>query len=206
MLAARPSYVLIAEGEVTDARRRWRFALHGTDTDETIAACDEEPDGGPERLELIALVRGLEALDQPSDVTLVTRSTSIARGVQRGLADWRNNHWRWERFGKLVPVRNADLWQRVDRALAFHEVRCRTWRFDVPASFDVPTKEASRSTVSHRRVPAPHFRRTPSGRQARFVDGQSDSPAMVIVSSGRSRRTVRFARDEPTPDLAAAAV
>ena len=172
MLADRPSYVLIAEGETTDETRRWRFALHAADTDETIAACDEEPDAGPERLELMALVRGLEALDQPSDVTLVTRSTSIARGVQRGLADWRNNHWHWERFGQLVPVRNADLWQRVDRALAFHEVRCRTWRFDVPS------ETVSHGTVTHRRVPAPHFRRTPSGRQARFVDGQSDSPAM----------------------------
>jgi hypothetical protein len=34
----------------------------------------------------------------------------------------------------MVPVKNRDLWQRIDRALHFHQVQCRSWRFDLPHS------------------------------------------------------------------------
>ncbi len=84
----------------------------------------------PERLELLAVVRGLEALEQPSKVTLVTTSRVVRRGLRFGLELWRENQWHWERFGRMAPIKNADLWQRVDRALHIHDVSCRTLRFD----------------------------------------------------------------------------
>jgi hypothetical protein len=46
------------------------------------------------------------------------------------LETWRNSGWQWERFGKLAPIKNRDLWQRVDRALKFHAVECRRYRLD----------------------------------------------------------------------------
>ena len=95
-----------------------------------LEAFDEEPGVQGERLELLAVIRGLEALDQPSRVTLVTSSRGVSRGLRFGLAEWRTNNWQWERFGRRVPVKNHDLWQRVDRALQFHRVECRTWRID----------------------------------------------------------------------------
>ena len=130
MQACRPRYVLIAEAETIDTGRGWRFALLAADGSASIAASDMEEGADEERLVLLAAVRGLEALDQPSAVTLVTRSASVQRGVTRGLEAWRNNHWRWERFGRLTPVRDADLWRRVDQAMRFHQVRCQTWRLD----------------------------------------------------------------------------
>ena len=90
------------------------------------------PNAQGERLELLAVVRGLEALEQPSRVTLVTPSKYVNRGLTYGLAEWRANDWQWEHFGEMVPVKNRDLWQRVDRALAYHQLECRTWRFDLP--------------------------------------------------------------------------
>ena len=78
------------------------------------------------------MVRGLEALDQPSKVTLVTSSGSIRRGLRFGLDLWRQNRWHWERFGKMAPIKNADLWQRIDRALEFHNIECRLVRLDPP--------------------------------------------------------------------------
>jgi ribonuclease HI len=80
----------------------------------------------------LAVVRGLEALAQPSRVTLVTHSRYVNRGLTYGLAEWRANGWQWEHFGQMVPVKNRDLWQRVDRALLFHQLDCRRWRFDLP--------------------------------------------------------------------------
>jgi ribonuclease HI len=49
-----------------------------------------------------------------------------------GLAEWRENGWHWEHFGHMHPVKHADLWQRLDRALGIHEVQCRTLRIDAP--------------------------------------------------------------------------
>jgi hypothetical protein len=87
-----------------------------------------------ERLELLAVVRGLEALDGPARVTLVTRSRYVSRGIRFGITEWRANEWQWERFGRVVPVKDHDLWQRVDRALLFHKVECQSWQFEEPAA------------------------------------------------------------------------
>jgi ribonuclease HI len=92
-----------------------------------LAAEDSEPGTCASRLELLAVVRGLEALDQPSRVTLVTRSRYVARGIRRGLTQWRARRWRWERFGQLVPIRDHDLWQRIDQAMRIHDVDCCGW-------------------------------------------------------------------------------
>ena len=87
---------------------------------------------GPESpvVELLAVVRGLEALDEPARITLITRSTYVREGLRYGLPEWRRNGWRWESFGAMIPVKNCDLWQRVDRAMGIHEIECRSWRID----------------------------------------------------------------------------
>jgi ribonuclease HI len=129
-----------------------------------LEAGDFESELGGERLELLAVVRGLEALEQPSQVTLVTPSRYVQRGLRYGLPPWRENQWRWERFGELTPVKNADLWQRVDRALEFHRVDCRVWRLDSPATPSGAAESAGESDGEPAGeqphgapVPRPHF-------------------------------------------------
>jgi ribonuclease HI len=61
---------------------------------------------------------------------LWTPSTYVREGIRNGLREWRENGWQWEYFGRLVPVKNDDLWKRLDRAMEFHQVDCRTWRVD----------------------------------------------------------------------------
>jgi hypothetical protein len=51
--------------------------------------------------------------------------------MRHGLVQWRENDWMWERFGKMTPVKDGDLWRRIDQAMRFHQVECRTWRFDL---------------------------------------------------------------------------
>ncbi len=139
MHAIQPHFLLFSEA-TADARPstgqadQWRFVLESVDDGQRFSVTERESETSGERLELLAVVRGLEALDQPSRVTLVTKSRYVSRGFRRGLEDWRNNGWRWECFGRMVPVKNADLWQRIDRALQFHRLECRTWRFDIPAA------------------------------------------------------------------------
>ena len=110
-------------------RGQWRFVLEAMSGGRRVIAQDAEPGIKESRLELLAVVRGLEALDGPAHVTLITRSQYVSRGLRGGIAEWRQNNWHWERFGQWVPIRDDDLWQRVDRAMDFHHVDCRIWNF-----------------------------------------------------------------------------
>jgi hypothetical protein len=46
------------------------------------------------------------------------------------LPEWGRNGWKWEHFGEMVPVKNQDLWQRLDRALKIHRIQGTAWRID----------------------------------------------------------------------------
>jgi ribonuclease HI len=130
MTAPAAHYLLFAEATIDPSLGgSWRFVLENVATGETFSATDFEPIECHERLELLAVVRGLEAIDHTARVTLVTKSRYVNRGLKRGLNDWRANGWQWERFGRVVPVRDHDLWKRVDRALNYHQVDCRLWQF-----------------------------------------------------------------------------
>lgn len=156
MVSFRPHFLLFSRAEVSGpSPGRWHFLLESVDGDAVVEATDAEPGLRKERLELLAVIRGLEALDQPSRVTLVTPSTRISRGFRFGLEEWRSNRWRWERDGRWVPIKNRDLWQRVDRALQFHRVECRTWRFDPP--------QAAAGPVGQRNIPG----ESTTGRRSR---------------------------------------
>jgi ribonuclease HI len=125
MPADRPHFLLLAEATCSaDDERQWQFALEPVEGGDRITANDVESKVSCDRLELLAAVRGLEALEQPSRVTLLTCSLYVRRGINHDLGRWRESHWRWERFGRLVPIRDQDLWQRLDRALAIHDVAC----------------------------------------------------------------------------------
>ncbi|MEX2310101.1 MAG: RNase H family protein [Pirellulales bacterium] len=159
MPAPSPHFVLFSDASVSgDRRPRWKFVLQSVGGDDRFVAADTEPETRATRLELLAVVRGLEALDQPSRVTLVTRSRYVRRGIRRELNHWRDRRWRWERFGQLVPIRDHDLWQRVDRALEFHQVDCCGWESDdvaspLPAEAPLASDEPALLVV---RRPAPH--------------------------------------------------
>jgi ribonuclease HI len=130
MPAPAPHFHLLAEAHRHKRCGNWRFVLLTADGRRQLEAKDAEPEASGERLELLAIVRGLEALDQPSRVTLLTGSVSVSKGLKYGLEEWRANDWQWERHGEMVPIKNSDLWQRIDHALHFHDVDCRVWRVD----------------------------------------------------------------------------
>jgi ribonuclease HI len=140
---------------------QWRFVLQSLDGSEQLEAADAEPGALGERLELLAVVRGLEALEQPSRVTLVTPSRYVNRGLAYGLQEWRASGWQWEHYGEMVPVKNRDLWQRVDRALGFHQLECRTWRFDLPHGSPEPVGQGATGR-----------QRAASGQRRRWLGGR----------------------------------
>jgi ribonuclease HI len=75
------------------------------------------------RMELMAAIRGLEALKRPCRVTLSTDSRYVMDGLTKWLKGWQRNGWR---TAARQPVKNADLWQELIAAAAPHRI---DWRW-----------------------------------------------------------------------------
>jgi len=71
------------------------------------------------RMELMAAIQGLEALKRPSTVSLTTDSTYVKDGITKWIAGWKRNGWK---TAAKKPVKNVDLWQRLEAALEGHRV------------------------------------------------------------------------------------
>lgn len=75
------------------------------------------------RMELMAAIAALEALTKPSALTVVTDSAYVKNGITEWIAAWKRKGWR---TAGGPPVKNVDLWQRLEAAQARHQV---VWRW-----------------------------------------------------------------------------
>ncbi|MFD2738153.1 ribonuclease HI [Sulfitobacter aestuarii] len=75
------------------------------------------------RMELLAAINALEALDRPTEITIVTDSNYVKNGITGWIFGWKKNGWK---NAAKNPVKNAELWQRLDAANARHQV---TWKW-----------------------------------------------------------------------------
>jgi ribonuclease HI len=71
------------------------------------------------RMELMAAIQALDALKRPSTVELTTDSQYVRKGMLEWMANWKRNGWR---TAAKKPVKNDDLWKRLDAAVARHDV------------------------------------------------------------------------------------
>ena len=104
----------------------WGALLIARDGDTTLR--ERELSGGEalttnNRMELMAAIQALEALERPASIVVVTDSAYVKNGVTSWIHGWKRNGWRTA-DGK--PVKNAELWQRLDTAQARHRV---DWRW-----------------------------------------------------------------------------
>lgn len=72
------------------------------------------------RMEMLAAIKGLEALKRPCDIILTTDSQYLRQGIQSWIHNWKKNGWR---TSAKKPVKNADLWQALDKAVQRHTIR-----------------------------------------------------------------------------------
>ena len=75
------------------------------------------------RMELMAAITALETLSKPSALTVVTDSAYVKNGVTEWMHGWKRRGWK---TASKKPVKNVDLWQRLDEAQARHDV---TWQW-----------------------------------------------------------------------------
>ncbi len=95
----------------------WGAILHSGSHEKEIYGA--EPDTTNNRMELMAAIKALETLKRPCDVTLVTDSQYLRKGITEWMTQWKRRGWK---TAAKKPVKNQDLWQRLDTATARHDV------------------------------------------------------------------------------------
>ena len=71
------------------------------------------------RMELLAVIRGLQALSRVSAVRITTDSQSVKKGITEWIGNWKRNGWK---TAARKPVKNSDLWRTLDELAAKHDV------------------------------------------------------------------------------------
>tara|TARA_R110000868_G_scaffold134793_1_gene347014 strand:+ start:512 stop:958 length:447 start_codon:yes stop_codon:yes gene_type:complete len=79
-----------------------------------------EPDTTNNRMELMAAIRALEALTRGVKADLYTDSTYVQKGITEWIHGWKKRGWK---TAAKKPVKNEDLWRRLDDAIARHDVK-----------------------------------------------------------------------------------
>jgi len=82
-----------------------------------------EQDTTNNRMELMAVIKGLEALNRASSVTVTTDSKYVKNGITEWIHNWKRNGWK---TAAKKPVKNEDLWRELDDMVAKHQV---TWQW-----------------------------------------------------------------------------
>tara|TARA_R100001129_G_scaffold184439_1_gene169366 strand:+ start:1214 stop:1681 length:468 start_codon:yes stop_codon:yes gene_type:complete len=95
----------------------WGVLLRWRDHEKEL--CGGEAQSTNNRMELMAAIQGLESLTRPSKVRLVTDSTYVKDGITKWIHGWKRNGWK---TAAKKPVKNEDLWRRLEAALGPHDV------------------------------------------------------------------------------------
>ena len=95
----------------------WAALLRSGSNEKVLSGA--EPDTTNNRMELMAAIAALEALKRSCQVQLTTDSEYVRQGVTRWINSWKRNGWR---TSQKKPVKNKDLWERLDGALGDHEI------------------------------------------------------------------------------------
>ena len=75
------------------------------------------------QMEMLAVISGLESLKRPTVVEVITDSKYVADGCTSWLPNWKKNNWQRKDGTRLVPIKNPELWKRLDALLAQHKIR-----------------------------------------------------------------------------------
>ena len=95
----------------------WAALLRKGDTEKMISGAQETSTNN--QMELMAAIQGLEQLKKPVRVTLTTDSQYVRQGITKWISGWKRNGWM---TSQKKPVKNKELWQRLDIAVAEHQV------------------------------------------------------------------------------------
>lgn len=100
----------------------WAFILRCDTTGKELERSDGEPLSTNNQMELTAVIRGLEVLKEPCHVTLYADSTYVLQGMKTWMAGWKARGWKRKDGSRLAPVKNVELWKRLDELMQTHTI------------------------------------------------------------------------------------
>jgi len=95
----------------------WGVLLIYNDTEKEIYGGELETTNN--RMELTAVIMGIESLTSPSEIAITTDSKYVMDGITEWMKGWKKRNWK---TASKKPVKNKDLWQRLDRACSIHTI------------------------------------------------------------------------------------
>jgi ribonuclease HI len=95
----------------------WGAIIRMGDREKELSGGD--PHTTNNRMEMLAAIRGLQALTKPCRVTLVTDSVYVKDGITKWIHGWKKNGWK---TADKKPVKNVELWQALDDAIKRHQI------------------------------------------------------------------------------------
>lgn len=122
MSAGKPLVHLFTDGACSGnpGPGGWAFILKHPASGKELVQSGAERETTNNRMELVAVIYGLEQLKRPSRVELFTDSQYLGKGLTEWLPRWKAHGWRRGRGGPMV--KNLDLWQRLDELSSQHEL------------------------------------------------------------------------------------
>ncbi len=101
----------------------WAYLLRHPRTDKQLENSGGERETTNNRMELMAVIEGLETLKRPTRVEIFTDSVYVGKGMTEWMPKWKANGWKRREGGKLKPVKNEDLWRRLDEQVQRHHIK-----------------------------------------------------------------------------------
>lgn len=95
----------------------WGALLRYGDNERSL--CGGEHETTNNRMELMAVIKGLSALQRPCEVKITSDSTYVLKGIQEWMPNWKKKGWK---TASKKPVKNVDLWQQLDQLVAMHSI------------------------------------------------------------------------------------
>ncbi|MCS5587071.1 MAG: ribonuclease HI [Porticoccaceae bacterium] len=99
----------------------WGVLLRYGDSERSLWGGDTETTNN--RMELLAVIQGLSVLQRPCEVVVTSDSTYVLKGIQEWMPNWKKRGWK---TASKKPVKNVDLWQRLDDLIEPHKI---DWRW-----------------------------------------------------------------------------
>ena len=123
--AAEPEVLLFTDGACSGnpGPGGWAFILRHPKSGKELEQAGGEPQTTNNRMELMAVIRGLEALHRHSYVELFTDSEYVRMGLSAWMPKWKANGWRRGSGSDKSAIKNLELWKRLDELVAQHRLK-----------------------------------------------------------------------------------
>lgn len=100
----------------------WAFRLHRRGDKQVLQDSGATTKTTNNRMEIVAVIRGLEAVDGRADAEILTDSMYVGKGLSQWMPNWKANGWRRRKGCRWTRVINEDLWRRMDELAQRHHI------------------------------------------------------------------------------------